>query len=119
MAASCDLLLRPYSYLLLRMLLPIISSVPTAAYSAASFHVNVALAKQCITDARSRQKLYADAKRKDFTFAVGDEVLLSTQALKLKVNSADACKLLPKAVGPFKVVEQMMLWPLSWTFQLA
>ena len=82
--------------------------VPAATYSTAQFHVNVELAKRCMHDAQSRYKLYADSKRRDASFSVGDEVLLSTQNLRLRSNpAANARKLMPKFVGPFKVVQQI------------
>ena len=72
-----------------------VSMVPAAAYSAAQFYVNLQLAN-CMNNAQSKQKLYADSKRRDFTFTVGDKVLLSTQNLRLKANpAANARKLMP------------------------
>lgn len=41
-------------------------------------------AKECLVTARHRQKLYADQKRRDVSFSVGDEVLVSTKHIKLK-----------------------------------
>ena len=56
----------------------------------------------------SRQKLFADGKRRDASFSVGDEVLLSAQNLRLKGHSpANARKLMPEFVGPLKVVKQI------------
>jgi hypothetical protein len=59
-------------------------------------------AKSLIHAAQQRQKFYADKKRAPARFSLGDLVLLSTKNLKLK----DECgkKLLPKYLGPLKVV---------------
>jgi hypothetical protein len=51
--------------------------------------------------ARQRAKRYADPKRRDVLYAVGDQVLLSTKNIQLKTPGVN--KLLPKYLGPFKV----------------
>lgn len=58
-------------------------------------------AKEALKAARDRQKAYADTKRSDLCFSVGDQVLLSTVNLKLKTRGVR--KLWPKYVGPFQV----------------
>jgi hypothetical protein len=60
-------------------------------------------AKQCMLDAQTRMKSQADKRRQDVTFAVGDSVLLATKNLKLKGDSPR--KLLPRYIGPFKVLQ--------------
>jgi hypothetical protein len=62
----------------------------------------VARAKLCLQAAQQRQKAYADMHRKELQFADGDEVLLS--AKNIKVKTAETHKLLPKRIGPFKVL---------------
>jgi hypothetical protein len=62
----------------------------------------VAHAKLCLQAAQQRQKVYADVHRRELQFAVGDEVLLSTK--NIKVKTAGTHKLLPKWIGPFKVL---------------
>ena len=58
-------------------------------------------AKACILAAQSRQKLWADQKRRDDRFVVDDRVLLSVKHFRLpKGRSA---KLSPRYVGPFRV----------------
>jgi hypothetical protein len=49
-----------------------------------------------------RVKHYADTRRSDFKLKQGQEVLLSTKFLTLKIPGEN--KLLPKYVGPFKVL---------------
>ena len=63
-------------------------------------------AKQALTNAVQRYKSYADQKRTDRCFAVGDEVLLSTEHLKIATADGKR-KLLPRFVGPFKVLDRV------------
>ena len=81
--------------------------VPEAFKFADSFEVSCKQARACLQAAQSRQKAYADTSRRDVSFSVGDEVLLSTQNLKLKVNASSARKLLPKFIGPFKILKEI------------
>jgi hypothetical protein len=67
--------------------------------------VSVARAKLCLQAAHQRKKAYVDMHIRDLQFAVGDEVLLSTKNIKVKV--AGTHKLLPKWIGPFKVLQRV------------
>ena len=58
-------------------------------------------AKERLEGARQRAKHYSDPKRKELAFKPGDEVLLSTRFIQLKVPGVN--KLLPKYIGPFTV----------------
>ena len=62
-------------------------------------------AKSHLLKSQQRQKSYADSRRRDCEFQVGDEVLLSTRNLRLK--SPGARKLLPKFIGPFQIVARV------------
>jgi RNase H-like domain found in reverse transcriptase/Reverse transcriptase (RNA-dependent DNA polymerase)/Integrase zinc binding domain/Chromo (CHRromatin Organisation MOdifier) domain/Retroviral aspartyl protease/Integrase core domain len=76
--------------------------VPAAEAFVTSRQDALAKAKACILAAQQRQKAYADTKRRDVEFAVGDQVLLSTKNIQLKtLQGVD--KLLPKFIGPFSV----------------
>ena len=55
--------------------------------------------------AQQRQKAYADRHRSPVTVAVGQLALLSTRNIHLK--NPGSRKLLPKWIGPFKVIEQV------------
>ncbi len=59
-------------------------------------------AKRLLDAAKARYKSYADRGRRVVTFSVGEHVLLSTKNLKLRVKHDT--KLLPKYIGPLKVV---------------
>jgi hypothetical protein len=65
----------------------------------------VSEAKKCLDAAQQRQKAYADQFRRDLSFAVGSEVLLSTKHINVKMKGTP--KLLPRWVGPFKVLQKI------------
>ena len=57
--------------------------------------------------ARSRQKSYADKRRKPLEFNVGDLVLLKVSPWKGVVRFGKKGKLSPRFVGPFKTLERV------------
>ena len=57
--------------------------------------------------ARSRQKSYADRRRKPLEFDVGDYVLLKVSPWKGVVRFGKKGKLAPRYVGPFKILERI------------
>ncbi|GKB78409.1 putative reverse transcriptase domain-containing protein [Tanacetum coccineum] len=59
--------------------------------------------------ARSRQKSYADKRRKPLEFKVGDRVLLKVSPWKGIVRFGKKGKLAPRYVGPFEIVERVGL----------
>ncbi|GJX42938.1 putative reverse transcriptase domain-containing protein [Tanacetum coccineum] len=61
--------------------------------------------KERLKTARSRQKSYADKRRKPLEFKVGDRVLLKVSLWKGVVRFGKKGKLAPRYVGPFKIVE--------------
>jgi len=62
-------------------------------------------AKANLLKAQESQKRFADAHRREETFAIGEEVLLSTRDLTLASDPKHkrAAKLLARFVGPFKI----------------
>ena len=56
--------------------------------------------------AQSRQKSYADGKRRDLTFSVGDYVYLKVSPMRGIRRFNVKGKLAPRYVGPFKVLER-------------
>ena len=56
--------------------------------------------------AQSRQKSYADGKRRDLTFSVGDYVYLRVSPMRGIRRFNVKGKLAPRYVGPFKVLER-------------
>ncbi|GJV86665.1 reverse transcriptase domain-containing protein [Tanacetum coccineum] len=63
--------------------------------------------KERLKTARSRQKSYADKRRKPLEFQVGDRVLLKVSHWKGVVRFGKKGKLAPRYVGPFEIVEHV------------
>ena len=59
--------------------------------------------------AQDRQKSYADLKRKDIEFNVGDKVFLKISPWKGIVRFGKHGKLSPRFIGPYKVIERIGL----------
>ncbi|GJX86651.1 putative reverse transcriptase domain-containing protein [Tanacetum coccineum] len=67
----------------------------------------VVLIKEKLKAARDRQKSYADNRRKPLEFEVGDQVLLKVSPWKGVIRFGKKCKLAPRYVGPFKILERI------------
>ncbi|KAI3704089.1 hypothetical protein L1987_74302 [Smallanthus sonchifolius] len=65
------------------------------------------LIRDNIRVARSRQKSYADKRRKPLEFQVGDMVLLKVSPWKGLVRFGKKGKLAPRYVGPFNILERV------------
>nr|GEY33909.1 putative reverse transcriptase domain-containing protein [Tanacetum cinerariifolium] len=63
--------------------------------------------KERLKTTRSRQKSYADKRRKPFEFKVGDRVLLKVSPWKGVVRFGKKGKLALRYVGPFEIVERV------------
>nr|GEV45613.1 putative reverse transcriptase domain-containing protein [Tanacetum cinerariifolium] len=63
--------------------------------------------KKRLKTARSRQKNYADKRRKPIEFKVGDRVLLKVSPWKGVVRFGKKGKLAPRYIGPFEIVERI------------
>ncbi|GJU46909.1 putative reverse transcriptase domain-containing protein [Tanacetum coccineum] len=63
--------------------------------------------KERLKTARTRQKSYADKRRKPIEFQVGDRVLLKVSPWKGVVRFGKKGKLAPRYVGPFEIVEHV------------
>ncbi|GJW93579.1 putative reverse transcriptase domain-containing protein [Tanacetum coccineum] len=57
--------------------------------------------------ARSRQKSYADVRRKPLEFEVGDKVMLKVSPWKGVVRFGKHGKLSPRYIGPFKILSRV------------
>jgi hypothetical protein len=66
----------------------------------------VCIVRENLKVAQSRQKSYADRRRRDLSFEVGDFVYLMVSPMiglrRFKVRG----KLAPRFIGPFKILEQ-------------
>jgi hypothetical protein len=65
----------------------------------------VQLIRNCLKAAQSRQKSYADSKRRPMTFNVGDFVYLRVTPLIGMQRFHVKGKLVPRYIGPFKILE--------------
>ncbi|KAK8570645.1 hypothetical protein V6N13_103049 [Hibiscus sabdariffa] len=54
-----------------------------------------------------RQKAYADLKRKQIEFSVGDQVFLKVSPWKKVLRSGQKGKLSPRFIGPYRVVDRI------------
>src|SRR5262249_23514745 len=55
----------------------------------------------------SRQKSYADFKRKDIHFMMGDHVFLKVSPMKGVIHFGKKGKLAPRYIGPFEVLNRV------------
>ena len=81
------------------------TKVPAAKAFTSELADAVELAKASWRSAQDRQAQYANQKRRHHEFKVGDQLLLSTKNVRLK--NPGARKLLPKWIGPYKVVKRI------------
>ena len=63
----------------------------------------VPIIQQIMKTAFSRQKSYADLKRKDVLFSVGDLVFLKVSPMKGVMRFGKKGKLAPRYIGPFEI----------------
>ena len=66
----------------------------------------VQLIRERLKTAQSRQKSYADPKRRDLTFNIGDFVYLRVTPLKGMQRFHVKGKLAPRYIGPFKIISR-------------
>ncbi|GKE15800.1 putative nucleotidyltransferase, ribonuclease H, partial [Tanacetum coccineum] len=67
----------------------------------------VAVAKEKLKEARSRQKSYADKHRRDLEFQVGDRVFLKVSPFREVKRFGIKGKLSPRFIGPFEILERI------------
>ncbi|KAK6146302.1 hypothetical protein DH2020_020171 [Rehmannia glutinosa] len=67
----------------------------------------VDLVQEAMEKVKSRQKSYADKRRKDLEFEVGDEVFLRLSPRKGLINPKKGGKLSPRYVGPYKILQRI------------
>ncbi|KAL5577228.1 hypothetical protein UlMin_018927 [Ulmus minor] len=63
--------------------------------------------RQRMKTAQSRQKIYADRRRKPLEFAIGDKVFLKVAPMKGVMRFGKRGKLSPRFVGPFEILERI------------
>lgn len=67
----------------------------------------VALIQERMKTAQSRQKSYADVRRRSLKFAIGDHVFVKIAPLKGVMRFGKKGKLSPRYIGPFEILERI------------
>ena len=67
----------------------------------------VSLIRQRLLTAQSRQKSYADVRRRPLEFEVGDHVFLKVMPKRGVVRFGKREKLSPRFIGPFEILERI------------
>ncbi|KAA3480774.1 DNA/RNA polymerases superfamily protein [Gossypium australe] len=76
----------------------------------------VKLIQSRLKEASDRQKSYADLKRRDIEFAVGDRVFLKVSPWKKVLRFGKKGKLSPRFIGPYKVLRRV--GPVAYQLEL-
>jgi hypothetical protein len=66
----------------------------------------VQMVRESLKVAQSRQKRYADKRRRDLSFEVGDFVYLKVSPMRSTRRFKVKGKLAPRYIGPFKIVDR-------------
>ncbi|KAA3469677.1 reverse transcriptase [Gossypium australe] len=67
----------------------------------------VKLIRDCLKAASDRQKSYANLKRKDIEFEIGDKVFLKVSPWKKVLRFGRKGKLSPRFIGPYEIIERV------------
>ena len=67
----------------------------------------VSLIRQRLLTAQSRQKIYADVRRRPLEFEIGDHIFLKVMPKREAVRFGKLGKLSPRFIGPFEIFERV------------
>ncbi|XP_028064588.1 uncharacterized protein LOC114267724 [Camellia sinensis] len=70
---------------------------------------NMKLIQQRLKIAQSRQKNYADIRRRDQEYKVGDHVFVKVTPMKGQMRFGVKGKLAPRNIGPYEILEKINL----------
>jgi hypothetical protein len=76
----------------------------------------VALIRKRLLEAQSRQKSYADNRRRELSFEEGDFVYLKVSPMCGVKRFQAKGKLAPRFVGPYPIIDK--IWPAAYRLQL-
>ena len=65
------------------------------------------LIRQCLLTDQSRQKSYADVRRRPLEFEVGDHIFLKVMPKRGVIRFGKRGKLSPRFIGPFEILERV------------
>ena len=68
---------------------------------------NIRIIRQRLLTAQSRQKSYADRRRRDLEFEVGEHVFLKVSPTKGVMRFGQRGKLAPRFIGPFEILQKV------------
>ncbi|XP_020095062.1 uncharacterized protein LOC109714761 [Ananas comosus] len=77
----------------------------------------VCLARQRLVTAQTPQQSYANKRRKDLEFAVGDRVFLKVSPMRSVKQFGVLGKLSPRFIGPYEVLERVVELREDMTYQ--
>ncbi|XP_075085141.1 uncharacterized protein LOC142168361 [Nicotiana tabacum] len=67
----------------------------------------VQLIRQRLLAAQSRQKSYADKRRRDLVFTIGDKVFLRVSPMKCVMQFGKRGNLSPRFIGPYEILDRV------------
>ena len=82
----------------------VVSECPAARKFSSFMQQQLQLARRCLDDAKQRQRAYLQKGLQDSAFLEGDYVWLT---VNIRRRLSGTPKLMPRYVGPFKVLKQM------------
>jgi hypothetical protein len=77
------------------------------------------MVRESLKVAQTRQKSYADKRRRDLSFEVGDFVYLKVSPMRGTRRFKVKGKLAPRYVGPFKIVDRRGNSLINWNCHLS
>ena len=97
------------------LFLPPSTNVPSTSSFLHSWSESLSQARQHLHVAQNRQKQYADTRRRELEFNIGDKVWLANTRLPL-TTSTQVRKLAPRWIGPFPIIAKIS--PLAYKLDL-